>query len=124
MRKVGHGIKWWGVLVPLSLTVLWSAVQNPNQSLCTGIFQAEVSHRNLLNSQHGLSFILDFPSVGEGEEEGKEQRLEAEKSIRPDGDLCNTAMKHRCECIDAGALVKAHYMLFSVPIMLELEVEC
>lgn len=57
-----------------------------------------MSHRSLLNSQHGLTFILDLPSVGEGEEEGKEQRLEAEISIRPDGDLCNTAMKYRYEC--------------------------
>lgn len=79
--------------------------------------------RRLLNSQHGLTFILDIPSVGEGEE-GKEKRLEAENSIRPDGDLCNTAMKYKYECIDAGALVKARYMLCSIPIMLELKLEC
>lgn len=83
-----------------------------------------MSHRSLLNSQHGLTFILDFPSIGQGEEEGKEQRLKAENSIRPDGDLCNTALKYRYECIDAGTLVKAHYTLCSIPIMLELESEC
>lgn len=80
-----------------------------------------MSHRSLLNSQHGLTFILDFPSFGGGEEEVKEQRLEAENSIRPEGDLCNTPMKYSHECIDAGALVKARHMLCSIPIMRALE---
>lgn len=80
-----------------------------------------MSHRSLLNSQHGLTFILDFPSIGGGEEEENEQRLEAEYIIRPDGDLCNTAWNTD---MNVGALVKAHYMLSSIPIILELELEC
>lgn len=83
-----------------------------------------MSHRRLLNNQHGLTFILDFPSIEEGGEKGKEQRLEAENSIAPDGDHCNTATKYRYECIDAGALVKARYKLCSIPIMLALELQC